>query len=121
MLKVSPPFFLNSIAKREIHYEHRLGNVRERRFDEAISIEGTVLRELVDLARLSASGANGQPLKYILSNAPEQNMKIFPSLAWAGALKDWAGPEDAMTLCQKCIDELDDLVKDGIKQGFLTG
>jgi len=33
-------------------------------------------------------------LKYILSSDPEKNVLIFPCLAWAGYLKDWAGPEE---------------------------
>lgn len=51
-----------------------------------------MLRELVDLARLSASGANRQPLKFALSTAPAQNARIFPCLHWAAYLKEWAGP-----------------------------
>lgn len=39
---------------------------------------------LVDLARLSASGANLQPLKYILSCDRETNARIFPHTRWAG-------------------------------------
>ena len=35
---------------------------------------------------------NAQPLKYIISNNPEKNQLIFPTLAWAGYLKDWPGP-----------------------------
>ncbi|MFC1984373.1 nitroreductase family protein, partial [Chloroflexota bacterium] len=54
-----------------------------RRFyqDEAIELE--TLRELVDLARLSASGGNQQPLKYILSCDPEKNALIYSCLGWA--------------------------------------
>jgi nitroreductase len=65
-----------------------------RRFhqEERISLE--TLRELVDLARLSASGANRQPLKYFLSTDPETNATVFRHLAWAGYLKDWPGPEE---------------------------
>ena len=65
-----------------------------RRFyqEEEISIE--TLSELVDLARLSASGANLQPLKYILSNEPDKNSRIFSCLVWAGYLKDWPGPAE---------------------------
>lgn len=59
-----------------------------------MSIELETLRELVDLARLSASAANKQPLKYILSCDPEKNALIFPHLAWAGYLKDWPGPSE---------------------------
>ncbi len=53
-----------------------------------------VLRELVDLARLSPSASNLQPLKYILSCDPQKNAAIFPHLAWAGYLKDWPGPKE---------------------------
>jgi nitroreductase len=48
--------------------------------------------ELIDLARLSASGGNKQPLKYVLSCAASMNARIFPCLSWAGYLKDWPGP-----------------------------
>jgi nitroreductase len=64
-----------------------------RRFHENEQISPGLLRELVDLARLSPSAANRQPLKYILSAAPDKNEKIFPFLAWAAYLKDWNGPE----------------------------
>lgn len=50
--------------------------------------------ELVDLARLSPSAANLQPLKYILSCEPKKNSKIFPNLKWAGYLKEWPGPKE---------------------------
>ncbi|MBE9501437.1 MAG: nitroreductase family protein [Dehalococcoidia bacterium] len=63
-----------------------------RRFYQEAAIERETLRELVDLARLSASAANMQPLKYILSCDPQKNALIFPHLAWAGYLKDWSGP-----------------------------
>jgi len=65
-----------------------------RRFDEQVTITTETLKELVELARLSASRANRQPLKYILSNDPEKNALIFPHLAWAGYLKDWPGPAE---------------------------
>ena len=64
-----------------------------RRFYEDHQIELKTLEELVDLARLSASGANLQPLKYIISCQPEMNAEIFSCLAWAGYLKDWPGPD----------------------------
>lgn len=64
-----------------------------RRFYEDYAIDEATLRELIDLARLSPSGSNLQPLKYILSYSPESNDEIFPQLGWAGYLKDWPGPE----------------------------
>ncbi len=63
-----------------------------RRFEEGLAIERQTLEELVDLARLSASAANLQPLKYILSREPEKNARIFRHVAWAAYLKDWGGP-----------------------------
>jgi nitroreductase len=63
-----------------------------RRFDETVTIPRETLIELVDLARLTASAANRQPLKYLLSWEAEKNDLIFPHLAWAGYLKDWPGP-----------------------------
>jgi nitroreductase len=63
-----------------------------RRFEEGFAIQRHTLEELVDLARLSASAANLQPLKYILSCAPQRNGEVFPHLAWAAYLKDWPGP-----------------------------
>ncbi len=65
-----------------------------RRFHEDHTVKPETLKELVDLARMSASGANLQPLKYILSCDPQKNAEIFSCLAWAGYLKDWAGPEE---------------------------
>ncbi len=65
-----------------------------RRFFEDHAIGTETLMNLLDLARLSASAANLQPLKYILSNEKGRNALIFPKLKWAGYLKDWDGPEE---------------------------
>lgn len=70
-----------------------LKNRSYRRFYEEENIDNSTLADLVDLARLSASGANKQPLKYITSTNREINEKIFSCLAWAAYLKDWDGPE----------------------------
>ncbi len=65
-----------------------------RRFDQSVAITPETLRALVELARLSASGRNAQPLKYLLACTPEQNALIFGHLAWAAYLKDWPGPAE---------------------------
>jgi len=65
-----------------------------RRFFEDHSIPTETLRDLIDLARLSASAANRQPLKYMPSNEKEMNAVIFSRLKWAAYLKDWDGPEE---------------------------
>ncbi len=71
-----------------------LKNRSYRRFDQGRSIPEETLRELIELARLCPSGANKQPLKYIISNAAGKNSRIFSALAWAGYLKDWEGPAE---------------------------
>jgi nitroreductase len=71
-----------------------LKNRSYRRFHQEVAIDLETLRELVDLARLSASGGNIQPLKYILSCDPEKNALIFPHLRWAAYLKDWPSPSE---------------------------
>ncbi len=65
-----------------------------RRFYQEVTVELETLRELVDLARLSASAANRQPLKYILSCDSQKNALIFWHLGWAGSLTDWPGPSE---------------------------
>jgi len=65
-----------------------------RRFHQDVPVNLETLRALVNLARLSASGSNLQPLKYILSCEPETNARIFPHTRWAGYLKGWSGPAE---------------------------
>jgi nitroreductase len=65
-----------------------------RRFHQDVAVDIEMLRALVNLAWLSASGSNLQPLKYILSCQPETNARIFPHTRWAGFLKDWPGPAE---------------------------
>jgi nitroreductase len=70
-----------------------LNNRSYRRFEE-VDITLETLKELVDLARLSASAMNAQPLKYILSCDRERNSMVFPHLVWATYLKNWPGPAE---------------------------
>jgi len=65
-----------------------------RRFQQDVAMDPQTLRELVDLARLSASAGNMQPLRYILSCDPEKNALIFPNLAWARYIENWPGPSE---------------------------
>ena len=63
-----------------------------RRFDESRKITKEELEELVDLGRMSPSGANRQYLCYAVSCDEETNQKIFPTIGWAAALPEWPGP-----------------------------
>lgn len=69
-----------------------LSNRSYRRFYEHVPISMDMLKECIELARLTASSGNKQPLKYILCCNRQMNKKVFPLLAWAGYLKDWPGP-----------------------------
>ncbi len=71
-----------------------LKNRSYRRFYQEHAIDRETLVALVDLAQHSASGNNLQPLKFFLSVDAETNAIIFPHTRWAGALQDWAGPEE---------------------------
>jgi nitroreductase len=71
-----------------------LKNRSYRRFYQEHKMTISELKELVDLARMSPSGRNLQPLKFYLSADKETNKKVFSTLAWAGYLKDWDGPEE---------------------------
>lgn len=64
-----------------------------RKFHQEDAVSMDTLKRLVNLARMSASAGNLQPLKYLLSCGKQKNDVIFSCLAWAAFLKDWAGPE----------------------------
>ncbi len=63
-----------------------------RRFKEKEPVSRQTLVDLVDLGRMSASGNNLQPLKYILVDDPELGARVFSTLRWAAWLTDWPGP-----------------------------
>lgn len=65
-----------------------------RRFHQEVTIEYETLRQLVDLGRLSASAANMQPLRYILSCDSKKNVLIFQHISWAAYLENWPGPTE---------------------------
>ena len=64
-----------------------------RRFFEDTAIKREELELMVEAARYSASSRNIQPLKYYISNDAALNEEIFTTLAWAGYLTEWDGPE----------------------------
>lgn len=64
-----------------------------RRFYEDDRISKETMTDLVDLARITASTANSQALKYCICSDEAENEKIFETIGWAGYLKDWDGPE----------------------------
>ncbi len=55
-----------------------------------------ILLRCVDAARLSPSGANRQPLKYIIVNDQELIKDVFSTLKWARYLPDYQPSEHEM-------------------------
>ncbi len=63
-----------------------------RRFVESEPVPESVLRELVDIARIVPCGGNQQPLRYRIVHGAEART-LDPLVAWAGLLKEWGGPK----------------------------
>lgn len=71
-----------------------LKNRSYRRFLQKPRVTKNTLKKLINLARLSSSASNLQPLKFAISYTKKINSMIFPGLRWAGYLKDWRGPTE---------------------------
>ncbi len=102
-----------------IHYEpvHPIQNVSAS-ITEKIGISDSISVVLRD--------ANGNIISQSSTEAPQHKAKSQTTEEPSGftvryLFSDWTGSEDIMTLCQKYIDELENFVKDGVEQGFLTG
>ncbi len=65
-----------------------------RRFDATKSVDIETLVDLIDMARLTPPARNGLTLKNMPINSETACSKVFPTLAWAGYLKDWPGPDE---------------------------
>jgi len=89
-----------------------LKNRSYRRFYQDHEVTESDLRDLIELARLSPSARNAQPLKYFLSFTPEVNSKIFPHLSWAGYLTGWPGPVEGERPSAYIVVLLDTAVAD---------
>ena len=78
-----------------MEFRELVANNRTRRvFDQSKPVTVKTLVELIDLARLTPSGMNKQPLKYVAVADGNLCADIFPLLGWAGYLKDWPGPAE---------------------------
>lgn len=75
-------------------FEHTVRACRSfRRFDEGDPIPSGLLVKLVDLARMTATGGNRQPLRYRVVTRSAERAAVNEQLKWAAALTDWNGPE----------------------------
>jgi len=75
---------------KELIYKNR----SYRRFDESNKITESFLKDIIDLARVSGSAANRQPLKYKIITKKDESNIIFSNIKWAGYLTDWSGPAE---------------------------
>lgn len=65
-----------------------------RRFRESYPVTEALMTQWVDNARQAASAANRQPLRYRIVTDRDTCAQIFDTLAWAGYLPDWKGPQE---------------------------
>lgn len=84
-----------------------------RRFYQDTAVTDADLEIIADAARLSPSGRNIQALKFLISNRPETNSLIFPTLSWAGYLPEWPGPEDGERPAAYIVQLLDTSIASG--------
>ena len=69
-----------------------LKNRSYRKFHADKKVSENTLKELINLARLTPSSKNRQPLKYLLLTESEDTDFLFQQLKWAWYLKEWNGP-----------------------------
>lgn len=65
-----------------------------RRFKKDAVVTNEDLREILDLARITSSAKNMQPIKYILVTKKEDVLKLVQTAAWAAHLKEWDQSEN---------------------------
>ena len=65
-----------------------------RRFKKDAEVTNEDLRQILDIARITSSAKNMQPIKYILVTKKEEVLKLAQTAAWAAHLKDWDQSED---------------------------
>jgi nitroreductase len=59
-----------------------------RRYDESFKVEKEQIFSWIDLARLTPSARNLQPLKFFVSTEEKTNQIIFDNISWAGYLEN---------------------------------
>lgn len=64
-----------------------------RRFKQQ-EIDDALLKKIVDAGRLAPSGANLQPLEFIVVNDSETVEQVFPNVKWAGYIAPAGDPPE---------------------------
>ena len=76
-------------------YEKIIGRRSIRKYARK-EVPKEVMLKCVDAARLSPSGANRQPLRYVIVDDQELLKEVFSTLSWAGYLADYQPSEEEM-------------------------
>ena len=91
---------MSAVRKREMRREsmiyEKITSRRTIRKYVQKEVPREVLLKCVDAARLSPSGANRQPLKYIAVNDHELTREVFSTLKWARYLPGYQPTENEM-------------------------
>jgi nitroreductase len=75
-------------------YEKIISRRTIRKFKQQ-DVPREVLRKCVDAARLSPSGSNAQPLKYVIVDEENLLPQVFSTLKWAGSIPGYKhGPDE---------------------------
>lgn len=69
--------------------ENIIKNRRTARSFSDKAVDEKILTEIIDLVRLSPSGANLQPLRYGIITDEKLREGMFPHIRYAGYIKDW--------------------------------
>ncbi len=86
---------VSSVGFEIMIYEKIAGRRTIRKFNKE-SVPKDVLVKCVDAARLSPSGMNRQPLKYVIVNDEKLLTEVFTLTSWAGYLPDYGPSEEEM-------------------------
>lgn len=73
-------------------YELILSRRSIRQFRQ-VPIAREILQKLVDAARMAPSGANRQPLEYVIVDEDHVKKDLYPSLKWAGYITPRGNPK----------------------------
>jgi nitroreductase len=82
--------------KAESMVYEKIASRRTIRKYRQVDVPEEILLRCVDAARLSPSGANRQPLKYVIVDNKELLREVFSTLSWAGYLPDYQPRDEEM-------------------------
>ncbi len=89
-----------------------LKNKTYRRFYEDFNVPYDLIRQWIDLVRFVPTARNQQALKYLVITDPELRKELFPTLMWAGYLKDWPGPAEGERPTAYIVIGIDNRISD---------